>query len=388
MNSVLVKLFVKNYNELGNQKTREAYGKLAGVVGIISNISLFILKITLGLLFSSVSIIADALNNLTDSVASVITLVGFKLSSKPADKEHPFGHARIEYISGIIVSFIIVLLGFELLQTSFEKIMHPETPTITPIVILGLALSCAVKVWQSLFYKKIAQKIKSKTLLATSADSRNDFLTTFFVLISSILIFFTQINIDAYLGAGLSIFIMVSGIKLVIETSTPLLGEAPEEALVSTIKEKVLSYNGVLGVHDLLVHTYGAGKIFASMHCEFDINLGTGASHDLLDNIERDFSDELGISLVLHGDPLSPYDEKTQDLHDLILRKTHEIFPNSNIHDFRVIWGIDHSNLVFDVSIPFSIKKSDDEIEKELSLMISDIDTRYRTKIIIDRLTF
>ncbi|MFI3205902.1 MAG: cation diffusion facilitator family transporter [Clostridia bacterium] len=385
MNNLLIKLFIKDRENIQDEKVRLNYGKFASIVGIISNILLFGIKFSIGTLFFSVSIVADAINNLADSASSLITLVGFKLSAKPADEQHPFGHARIEYICGIIVSFIIMIIGFELFQSSFDKILNPVMPQLDIIVFVSLVISLALKFWQSQFYKKIAKKINSKALFATSTDSRNDCFSTLSVLVGAVFMKFLNLNIDGYLGLALAIFIVYSGFKLVIETSQPLLGEAPDQAMISAIREKVLSYEGIIGIHDLMVHSYGSHKNFASLHCEVDSSEELTKSHDLMDNIEHDFKKNLGIDMVLHMDPIDTKNPKTQELKKEISEKLSSKFLGAHIHDFRVVWGREHSNVVFDVSVPFSEKTKDSQIEIEVNNIINTIDKSYRPVVTVER---
>ena len=385
MNNFLIKLFVKNFTETSNPKVRESYGKLAGFFGIITNLFLFSIKFVIGTLISSVSIIADAINNLSDSASSIITIVGFKLSSKPADKEHPFGHARIEYISGILVSFVIILIGFELIQNSFAKIFNPVSPKFSLIVYIILLVTIFLKLWQAFFYKKIANTINSKTLLASFQDSRNDCISTISVLIGALVATVSSVNIDGYLGLALAIFIIYSGFKLILETSKPLLGEAPDKELINEIEQKVKSYDMVLGVHDLVIHSYGVGKTFASIHCEFNCNESALQIHELSDNIERDFKTQMGIDMLIHMDPIDSTNPKTQELKCQIEQKIKEKFNNSHIHDFRVAWGNEHSNIVFDVCIPFSEKTKDYKIKSEIENIVLNIDENYRLILLIDR---
>ncbi|HYH01847.1 MAG TPA: cation diffusion facilitator family transporter, partial [Bacillota bacterium] len=295
MTNLLIKWFVRDYQNTSNFQVRERYGKFAGVVGIASNLVLFSIKISAGLIFNSIAIIADAVNNLSDSAASLVTLLGFKLSGKPADAEHPYGHARMEYISGLTVSFLILFLGLQLIQTSVTKIIHPEAAQFSVASILVLVASILIKLWQCLFYRKVSRIIDSTTLAATSVDSRNDILATTAVLVAVIGTRLTGFNLDGYMGAVVALFIMVSGAKLVMETIDPLLGLAPTKELVNSIYQKILSYDQIIGLHDLAVHNYGAGKCFASVHCEVAAEQDIMVSHDIIDNIERDFLKEQGI---------------------------------------------------------------------------------------------
>jgi len=383
--NLLLKLFAKLNKNTGKSRLREQYGVFASIVGIATNILLFIIKLVIGIIANSISIIADAINNLSDSGASIVTLVCFKISGKPADAEHPYGHARAEYISSLIVSFIIVILGFELIRNSIAKIINPETLVFNTVTILILVISILIKFWQSRFYKKIAQIIDSKALLATSVDSRNDVLATLGVLLGVIITNWTGFNLDGYIGVVIASLILISGIKLVMETINPLLGEAPTKDLVNKITQKILSYDGILGVHDLAVHSYGEGKCFASVHCEVPADKDFMESHDLIDNIERDFLKEDKIHLVIHLDPVVTNDEKTNRLKDQVEELIKQISPSISMHDFRVVWGVSHSNLIFDVVVPYAYESSEEELISLITEKIQQLNKNYYPVITIDR---
>jgi len=383
--NLLLKLFAKLNKNTGKSRLREQYGVFASIVGIATNILLFIIKLVIGIIANSISIIADAINNLSDSGASIVTLVCFKISGKPADAEHPYGHARAEYISSLIVSFIIVILGFELIRNSIAKIINPETLVFNTVTILILVISILIKFWQSRFYKKIAQIIDSKALLATSVDSRNDVLATLGVLLGVIITNWTGFNLDGYIGVVIASLILISGIKLVMETINPLLGEAPTKDLVNKITQKILSYDGILGVHDLAVHSYGEGKCFASVHCEVPADKDFMESHDLIDNIERDFLKEDKIHLVIHLDPVVTNDEKTNRLKDQVEELIKQISPSISMHDFRVVWGVSHSNLIFDVVVPYAYESSEEELISLITEKIQQLNKSYYPVITIDR---
>jgi cation diffusion facilitator family transporter len=380
----LIKLFVKNYQNTADFLVRERYGKFAGLVGIASNIVLFGLKITVGLLFQSIAIIADAVNNLSDSAASLVTVLGFKLSGKPADAEHPYGHARMEYISGLTVSFLILFLGLQLTQSSVGKILHPETSRFNMISILVLVVSILLKLWQSLFYRKIGQLIDSTTLTATAVDSRNDILATAAVLTAILITRWTGYNLDGYMGVIVALFIIYTGARLVMDTIDPLLGLAPTRELVDSIYQKILSYDQIIGLHDLTVHNYGVAKCFASVHCEVAAEQDIMVSHDLIDNIERDFLKEQGIHMVIHLDPVVTNDQKTNELKARVQTVINQIASSISMHDFRVVWGISHSNLIFDVVVPFDFQWSDTDLTQLISDQIHAIDPNYHAVVTID----
>ena len=385
MTDLILRIFVRDHKNTEDPAVRDKCGRVAGAVGIVTNFLLFLMKIIVGTVFHSVSVTADAVNNLTDSGSSVVTLIGFKMASKPADEKHPFGHARIEYLSGVIVSFIVIFLGLQLGMSSIEKILTPEENALTPVALVVLVISILAKLWQCLFYRKVGRMIKSESVEATSKDSRNDVIATSVVLIGAVITMLTGVNLDGYMGAAVALFIVFSGVQLTISTADPLLGQAPEGELVQTITEKMLSYPGIIGMHDLAVHNYGVGRCFASAHCEVDAKNDILVSHDLIDNIERDFSRDLGIHMVIYLDPVIVGDARTDALHCKVQSLVTALYPTVTIHDFRVIWGVTHSNIVFDAAVPFSVKDSDAVITQKLEAEIQKLDPDYRTVVTIDR---
>lgn len=385
MTDLILRIFVRDHKNTEDPAVRDKCGRVAGAVGIVTNFLLFLMKIIVGTVFHSVSVTADAVNNLTDSGSSVVTLIGFKMASKPADEKHPFGHARIEYLSGVIVSFIVIFLGLQLGMSSIEKILTPEENALTPVALVVLVISILAKLWQCLFYRKVGRIIKSESVEATSKDSRNDVIATSVVLLGAVITMLTGVNLDGYMGAAVALFIVFSGVQLTISTADPLLGQAPEGELVQTITEKMLSYPGIIGMHDLAVHNYGVGRCFASAHCEVDAKNDILVSHDLIDNIERDFSRDLGIHMVIHLDPVIVGDARTDALHCKVQSLVTALYPTVTIHDFRVIWGVTHSNIVFDAAVPFAVKDSDAVIIQKLEAEIQKLDPDYRTVVTIDR---
>ena len=385
MTDLILRIFVRDHKNTEDPAVRDKCGRVAGAVGIVTNFLLFLMKIIVGTVFHSVSVTADAVNNLTDSGSSVVTLIGFKMASKPADEKHPFGHARIEYLSGVIVSFIVIFLGLQLGMSSIEKIITPEENALTPVALVVLVISILAKLWQCLFYRKVGRMIKSESGEATSKDSRNDVIATSVVLLGAVITMLTGVNLDGYMGAAVALFIVFSGVQLTISTADPLLGQAPEGELVQTITEKMLSYPGIIGMHDLAVHNYGVGRCFASAHCEVDAKNDILVSHDLIDNIERDFSRDLGIHMVIHLDPVIVGDARTDALHCKVQSLVTALYPTVTIHDFRVIWGVTHSNIVFDAAVPFAVKDSDAVITQKLEAEIQKLDPDYRTVVTIDR---
>ena len=385
MTQLLIRLFIKDNQNTHNPAVREDYGKLAGIVGIISNLILFAAKIFAGIISGSVSITADAVNNLADSSSSLITLLGFRLSGRPADEDHPYGHARYEYISGLIVSCMIIVIGFQFLISSVRKILSPSFPEYSGLFWVILIASMLVKLWQSLFNSKIGKIIDSTSLAATAADSRNDVITTGVVLVSAVFSHFTGIIIDGYIGAVVAGFILFSGIGLIKQTLSPLLGEAPDTALVAAIQEKIMSYNSVMGLHDLMVHNYGPQRCFASVHVEFPAEQDIMLSHDIIDTIERNFASDMQICLVVHLDPVITSDPKLDELKAKIQEIAHGISPELDTHDFRMVAGLSHSNLIFDVVVPPQYNVSNKTLRRMISDEVKRINPDYFCVITVDR---
>ncbi len=389
MKNILAKIFIKDYKNYQKQEVRNAYGKLCGAVGIVSNILLCAVKIITGVLISSVAILADGINNLSDAGSSIITLLGFKLSSIPADSEHPFGHQRIEYISGLVVSFIILIIGVLLMKTSIEKIITgseaiPKKQVLITMIILFFAI--LVKLWQSLFYRKNGKLIGSTTLIATSQDSLNDCISTSVVLISMIITYiFPNVVLDGYMGAIVSVFIIISGIGLIKETISPLIGEAPSKEFIDDIADRILKYDGIIGIHDLVIHTYGPAKTFVTVHAEVDANVDITISHDIIDNIEHDFMDKLNINLVIHMDPVDLRCEETRQLKAMTNDILGDISVDLRFHDFRIVKGPTHTNVIFDVVVPIGFRMKNDELKSLIDSKFKDIDKKYNTVITVDQ---
>lgn len=381
----LLKYFVKDYENTSEPGVRTRYALLAAFVGIVSNLLLFTIKIIVGILFQSVAVTADAVNNLTDAGSSIVTLVGFKISSKPADDEHPYGHARAEYIAGFVISLIILLLGVELIQTSFQKILNPYPINFSYLTIIVLVVSILVKLLQGLFNKDLGKRINSAALTATGQDSMNDVISTASVLVAVIFAKITAIQIDGYMGIAVALFIMYSGFQLIVETLNPLLGLAPDSQLVAGIEKEILSYEGILGNHDLMVHSYGPGKLFASVHVEVAAEGDLLESHDLIDNIERDIKDKFNVDIVIHMDPIVTNDDSINTLRRQVEDIIRELNSELSMHDFRVARGPTHSNLIFDVAVPTKCEFTDDELRVLIENEIKKIDPDFRIVITVDR---
>lgn len=384
MINILIKKFIRNYEDIKNPTVRVAYGKFSSILGIICNIILCTSKILIGIIFNSVSITADGINNLSDAGSSIITLIGFKLASKPADKDHPFGHARIEYIAGLIVSFIILLLGVELIKTSFAKIISPEPLEYSILMILVLSFSILVKLFMFYANSNIAKKISSATIKATAKDSLNDVISTAAVLASIIIARLTNLELDGYIGMLVAIFIIISGINILKEILNPLLGEPPSKDLINKVVNKIMSYEGVINIHDLVIHNYGANKYFATVHVEVSYKEDILKSHDMIDNIERDFLNELGINLVIHLDPVVTDDEETNFIKKEVFMIVKNLGEDYSIHDFRLVKGSTHTNIIFDVVAPPECSLQAKELIYKISNEIKKLDETYYPIIVVD----
>ena len=385
---LIKKIFIKNYKDTKNNQVRYKYGIVAGFFGVFSNLILFLCKIIVGLIGSSITIVADAINNLSDMGSNCIVLFGFKLSKKPADSEHPFGHARYEQIMALIVAVIIVAIGGLLLKSSIEKIVSPEVTSVSIYTYLVLIFAILFKIFQMFLYKDFSKAINSQVLNASSIDSRNDVISTSAVLVATILIdIFGDVgfSIDGIFGLLVSVFIIYSSIKLMKDTISPLLGEMPDSKFVEKLKKKLLSYEGILGIHDFLIHSYGPNTYFASVHAEVSSKVDIMISHDLIDNIEKDFKEKYNIILSIHMDPVEIDNEEVnfnKEKVGLILKN----FDKSiDFHDFRIVHGTTHTNLIFDVVLPFESKLTLEEIKSELENKYKDEEKKYYFVINIDR---
>ena len=384
MTKLLLRLFVKNYENSEDMAVRASVGKLAGATGIVCNIILFLGKLLAGLLAGSVAIIADAVNNLSDASSSVVTLLGFRLAQQPADQDHPYGHARYEYLSGLMVAVLILVIGVELVKSSVGKIINPEPIDFSLITVAILVASVAVKLWMSLFFGTLGKKINSLTLQATSVDSRNDVVSTVAVLIGCLVGYLCHVNIDGYVGLLVAVFILYSGVNIVKETISPLLGEQADAELVEKIKTTVLSCEEVLNVHDLLIHDYGPGRCFASIHAELSARLDPMEVHDILDDIECEVLDQLNVHLVIHYDPVLPDDAEWAEMSRVMSEIVAEVAPEVTMHCFRMVGGAKQKNLVFDLNVPYDSKKQNWELKKEIDQKLMERNKKYGTVIRFD----
>lgn len=369
MTGLLLKLFVKDLHD--PQKSRSAIGRLSGIVGIVCNLLLFAGKLLVGSLSGSVSITADAMNNLSDASSAIVTFLGFKLAEKPADEDHPYGHARYEYLSGLAVAGIILVIGFELAKSSVEKILNPSPVAFSWVTAAVLAGSIAVKLWLSLFNGKLSKRISSTTLAATAADSRNDCIATAAVLIAGLLEYFFSWQVDGYMGLAVALFILYSGAMLGKETISPLLGENASPELRQLIEDYVNQNPKVLGFHDLMVHDYGPGQRFASMHVEMSNREDPLRCHEIIDDMERECLQNFNVHLVIHYDPVVTDDPELDRMKVMVRQELDKIHPNLAFHDFRMVTGDSHTNLIFDISLPVNLVGQEKHIRTTLDQNLS-----------------
>lgn len=385
MTSLLTRLFIRNRDAVQDPAVRRTYGVMTGAVGIVANILLAALKLLAGALSGSISITADAVNNLSDAGSQLISLISFRISAKPADRDHPFGHARIEYVASMIVSFLVLLVGVELLRSSVRKIRAPEPIDFRPVVLIILLVSVAVKLWLFFFNRKIGKKIDSTVIRATGTDSLSDAAATSAVLISALISHFTGFDTDAYMGILVAVIILIAGVKILNETKNSILGGAPDPKVVADILALAREYPAVLGVHDLMVHSYGAGNTIASFHAEVDGAQDIFVTHDAIDMLEKEIYSRLGIRATVHMDPIVTDNEKIDAMRAEVLGCVRSVDERLDIHDFRCVDGVTHTNLIFDVTVPFEVKMSDGDVRKAISSAVSRRNPNYFTVITIDR---
>ena len=384
MTNMLLRLFIKNCEDTQNPAVRSSIGKLAGLTGIVCNCLLTVLKLVIGLLVGSMAIIADGVNNLSDAASSLTTLLGFRMAQRPADKQHPYGHARYEYLSGLAVAALILLIGAELVKSSIAKIINPEPIDISAATIALLAASVAVKLWMSGFYKTLGKKINSTALYATSVDSRNDVISTCAVLLGCLVNYLFGLNIDGYVGLAVAIFILYSSVGIAKDTISPLLGQQADDELVDKITELVLSHEKVLGVHDLLVHDYGPGRCYASAHVELSADEDPMACHDIIDDIECDVLEKMNVHFVIHYDPVVQNDAEQNEMRRTVGEIIRELNPAFSIHDFRIVRGSAQSKLVFDLGVPYSMIEKKKEIKERIDAALNERGKKYITIIRFD----
>ncbi|MBS6723114.1 MAG: cation transporter [Clostridiales bacterium] len=384
MTSLLLRLFVKDYENTESVAVHSAIGRLAGFTGIICNLLLFLGKLTVGWLANSVSIIADAINNLSDASSSVVTLLGFKMAQQPADAEHPYGHARYEYLSGLVVAALILIIGFDLAKSSFQKILHPEAVEFSAATFVVLVLSIAVKLWMAGFFRSLGNRIHSTTLQATSVDSRNDVVASTAVLLGCAAGYFFHVNIDGIIGLAVAVFILYSGVDIARETISPLLGKQADPELIDRITQLVLSHEKILGIHDLLVHDYGPGQCFATVHAELSAEEDPLECHDIIDDIERDALEQMNVHLVIHYDPVVLNDEEWNTMREIMDEIIVEVDSKLSMHDFRVVRSSKKTKLMFDLAVPYSMRSRHREIKAQIDALLAERGKDYKTVISFD----
>ena len=386
MTEFLVNKFIKDSANIESTEVRTRYGMLASVVGIFCNVLLFSVKLAIGLILSSLAVTADAFNNLSDAASSIISFVGVKMAGKPADAEHPFGHGRIEYIAALIVSFLVIEVGFTFFKSSISKIMHPEEITFDPVPFIILILSILVKLWMAFFNNKLGKRIDSKVMLATAADSLGDVITTSATVISIVICHFTSINVDAIAGLIVSGIVIWSGVSIAKDTLEPLIGQRVPSELYQKITDMVESYEGIVGAHDLIVHNYGPNRSMATIHAEVPNDVSIEASHEIIDRIERDAKKELNILLVIHMDPVEMRDEEVLELRDKTSHIVHALDPELHFHDFRVLKENEQKNLIFDLVVPDSYTEKDaNRVMHQLIALLHEMEKNVDCIITLDR---
>ena len=386
MTDFLVNKFIKDSTNIESTEVRTRYGMLASVVGIFCNVLLFSVKLTIGLILSSLAVTADAFNNLSDAASSIISFIGVKMAGKPADAEHPFGHGRIEYIAALIVSFLVIEVGFTFFKSSISKILHPEEISFDLVPFVILILSILVKLWMAFFNNKLGKRIDSKVMLATAADSLGDVITTSATVLSIIICHFTSINVDAIAGLIVSAIVIWYGISIAKDTLEPLIGERVPAELYQKITDIVESYDGIVGTHDLIVHNYGPNRSMATIHAEVPNDINIEVSHEIIDKIERDVKKDLNILLVIHMDPVEMRDEEVLSLREKTSRIVHALDPKLNFHDFRVLKENEQRNLIFDLVIPDSYSEKDaNRVMHQLVSLLHEMDENVECIITLDR---
>lgn len=385
MIKLLSKIFIKNYTDYGNPAVRNQYGVLTGIMGIVLNLLLFAGKFLAGILTASIAVTADAFNNLSDAGTSIITMVGFKIAGMPADDEHPFGHGRVEYVAGLLVSIVIIIMGFELGKGSIEKIFNPEEITFSALSLGILIASVLVKLYICLYNRKIGKLINSATMKATAMDSLSDCISTISVIIGLVVFLIWNVNIDGYVGLLVAVFIFKTGIGAVKESLTPLLGEKADEEYIMDIKKSILSYDNIVGVHDLIVHNYGVGENVISLHAEVPATMGFMEAHEMIDMIENDLKKKYASCVTIHMDPVEADTEQSLKYKLLVNKALKSVNENISMHDFRMTDGVKCRNLIFDIEVPFKLKESDSEIVQLITAKIKEQDENLNAVISVDK---
>ncbi len=384
MTNIFKKLFIKNYKDTDNPIVRASYGVAAGILGIIANAILFSIKLLAGILSGSIAVIADAINNLSDFMTSIITAIGFKMSGRPADKEHPFGHERIEYVISLIIACVIFFIGIETGRAALDKIMNASPTDFSLITCIILSVSICIKLILAIIFNGLSKSIHSDSLKAMCTDSRNDVISTSVVLICAVVAMVTGLSLDGYLGIAVSLLVIYSAINLIKETIDPLIGTPPDKSVVYSLKQMLKSYPQILDIHDLIVHNYGPTKTFATVHIEVDSAVDIMLSHDLSDNVERDVYKELNIFLVCHLDPVKLNDPETELLKNELTKVIKSFNDELSLHDFRIVSGKTHTNVIFDVVLPFNLRDKESQIKKAVTDYLNSLDKKYYAVIEFD----
>lgn len=385
MVNFLIKTFIKNSENTENPKIRQKYGTLSSIVGIICNVLLFLIKYAMGTLSHSISIVSDAFNNLSDCAGCLVTLLGYKMASKPADKNHPFGHGRMEYLTSLIIAALIIFVGIELLKNSVEKIINPVEIRFSFAVLFSLVFSIAVKLWMAVFNAELGKKINSSVLTATAKDSKSDVIATSATLIALICSLFTALPVDGVMGLLVSVFILKSGYDIVKDTVDELLGKPADPEIINHIKEYVLKNDKIIGIHDLIIHSYGPGNMIGSCHVEVKSNESFTEVHDIVDSIEREIHNNLNILMTIHMDPIEVNDMLTNKCKKFVNNIIHSIDSSLDLHDFRIVSGESHTNLIFDLVVPFECKYSNEELKQKIDMQLSKENINYYTVIVFDK---
>ncbi len=385
MTNFLVKTFIKNSQDINNPRVRGKYGTLSSVTGIVCNLILFSLKYIMGTLSGSIAVISDAFNNLSDCASCIVTLLGYKMASKPADKDHPFGHGRMEYLVSLVIAAVIFFMGLELLKSSLKKLFQPEKVDFSLIVLMSLALSAGLKLWMAHFNTVLGNKLKSSVMLATAKDSRSDVIATSAAMLSVICSAVTDAPVDGIAGAAVSVFILKSGYDIIKDTVDELLGKPAPAEIIEKIRELVCSDERIIGIHDLIIHSYGPGHMIGSCHAEIRSDENILAAHDLIDRIEREIHKQLRIMMTIHMDPIEVDNEQIQACRELLSGALKQMDEGLSFHDLRVVTGDTHINLIFDLVVPFECDKTDDELKEQIDDLLSGTDKDYYTVITFDR---
>lgn len=385
MTDLLIKLFIKNSEDIMNPLVRKEYGTLSGGVGIVCNIILFLIKLITGMISASISVIADAFNNLSDAASSIITIIGFKLADKPADNDHPYGHGRYEYLSGLLIAFLIIMTAVELLKGSIDKIINPTEVEFSVFSVVILIFSIGLKMWMALFNKKIGKKLNASAMLATAADSLSDCIATGAVLLSLIVGYVFDINIDGYAGILVALFVFKAGLEAANDTLQPLLGQAPDPEFVKALEADILSEGKIKGIHDMHIHDYGPGRVIVSLHAEIPAEMNVMEAHDIIDNTEERIKRKYKCEISIHMDPIETENESINELKDMVEKIIKDINPILHFHDFRVTNGPMRTNIIFDLEVPFDFEFKDNEIIRMINKKVKEIDETYYIVVQIDK---